>query len=330
MVHYERLAFLDQPAQIGWVAEGSSAAKAGILPGDRIVRIADIQNPTWEDVIPKAGLSPNQPLNVAIQRGDQILNKTVTPTPSGPDQFGSPGWVPYQPVLITEISPDLPAAKSGLKLGDIILFIDGVPMHSVDEVVHHVRDVNPGKPVEVTALRNGKQEKFNVTPVKSQIEGESEPVYRLGFRSAPMKVEKLPFGMALAKSIEQNRKYSLVIVELVEKMVRRQVSIKQMEGPIGIAKASGDAARETGWTPLLLLMAAISLNLGIFNLFPIPILDGGLILLLLIEGTMQRDISLNVKERIYQAAFVFLVLFACVIIYNDIVKQLPGLTTRLP
>jgi regulator of sigma E protease len=113
-------------------------------------------------------------------------------------------------------------------------------------------------------------------------------------------------------------------------MVQRKVSVKMMSGPIDIAKVSGEAAREPGWTPLLLLMAGISLNLGIFNLFPIPILDGGVILLLLIEGLMRRDISLHIKERIYQAAFVFLVLFAAMVIFNDITKTLPGLSKFLP
>jgi regulator of sigma E protease len=113
-------------------------------------------------------------------------------------------------------------------------------------------------------------------------------------------------------------------------MIERQTSIKQMEGPIGIARASGDAARQPGWTPLLGLMAMISLNLGIFNLLPIPILDGGFILLLIIEAVLRRDISIHIKERIYQTAFVFLLLFAAVVIYNDLMKALPGLAQRLP
>ena len=99
-----------------------------------------------------------------------------------------------------------------------------------------------------------------------------------------MQVDKLPFAQALNRSLDENKKYSLLIVDLVHKMVEHKTSIKQMEGPIGIARASGDAARQPGWTPLLSLMAMISLNLGIFNLLPIPILDGGMILLLIIEG----------------------------------------------
>jgi regulator of sigma E protease len=143
-------------------------------------------------------------------------------------------------------------------------------------------------------------------------------------------VDKLSFAQALNLSLEENKKYSLLIVDLVHKMVERKVSIKQLDGPIGIARASGEAAREPGWTPLLGLMAMISLNLGILNLLPIPILDGGRILELMVESIMRRDISLRIKERIYQTAFVFLVLFFVVVIYNDLMKALPGLARRLP
>ena len=108
------------------------------------------------------------------------------------------------------------------------------------------------------------------------------------------------------------------------------MSLRSVEGPIRIGQAAGEAASRKGWTPLLGLTAAISLNLGIFNLLPIPILDGGVILFLFIEGLMRRDISLHIKERVYQAAFVFLVLFAVMVIYNDLMKTIPGLADRLP
>src|SRR5437588_7646108 len=113
-------------------------------------------------------------------------------------------------------------------------------------------------------------------------------------------------------------------------MVQGKISPRAVSGPIGIAQDAGYAAEQKGWTPLMELTAGISLNLGIFNLLPIPILDGGVILLLLIESLMRRDISIQIKERIYQAAFVFLLLFAVTVIYNDIVKAVPGLYQRLP
>ncbi len=100
------------------------------------------------------------------------------------------------------------------------------------------------------------------------------------------------------------------------------MSPKSLEGPIGIARLSGQAARQ-GLGDLISLMAAVSLNLGIFNFFPIPVLDGGLLLLLLIEGTMRRDLSMRMKERVTQAGFIALMLIAVFVIYNDIVKTLP-------
>ena len=123
-------------------------------------------------------------------------------------------------------------------------------------------------------------------------------------------------------SLEQNKKFSFLIVEMVQKMVKGKVPMTQLDGPVRIAQLSGQAVRAPGWVPLMLLMAAISLNLGILNLMPIPILDGGLILLTTIEGLIRRDIDQRVKERIYQTAFVFLVIFAVAVVYNDVSKML--------
>jgi len=167
-------------------------------------------------------------------------------------------------------------------------------------------------------------------PELTEIGRNGEKRYRIGVSSLPLKVTTLAPVDAFKKSIDQNKKASLLILELVRKMIERKISMRSVEGPIRIGQAAGQAASEKGWTPLMALTAAISLNLGIFNLLPIPILDGGVILLLAVEGLMRRDISLQIKERIYQAAFVFLVLFAVMVIYNDLVKTLPGLAQHLP
>jgi regulator of sigma E protease len=328
MVRYEHPLFLDQPAVVGWVLENSPAAKAGIEQGDRIVRIDDQQNPTWEDVLLKAAVSsPKQPVSVAVQRGNEILEKQIQPVLEGNEQYGTVGWEPDQPITVTQLESSMPAAKAGLHLGDDIVAVNGTPMRSLFSVIHFLQQ-NGDKPVDVTVLRKGQTFNLKMTPVMTEEGGQKS--YRLGFRSEPVHIDKLPFAQALDRSLAENRKYSLLIVDLVHKMVERKVSIKQMEGPIGIARASGDAARQPGWTPLLSLMAMISLNLGIFNLLPIPILDGGIIMLLIVEAILRRDIKPRVKERIYQTAFVFLILFAAVVIYNDLMKALPGLAQRLP
>jgi regulator of sigma E protease len=222
----------------------------------------------------------------------------------------------------------MPAQKAGIKVGDRILSANGQDIPAVEALIQmlsHTKD----QPLQVTVLRDGQKLTFTVKPVLDTTGAGQEPAYRIGVASIPIKVVKLGFADALDRSLSDNKRSSFLILELLQKMVRRKVSMRQVDGPIGIGSAVGQAAREEGWTPLFLITAAISLNLGIMNLLPIPILDGGVILLLFIETLMQKEISLPIKERIYQAAFVFLVLFAVMVIYNDLVKTLPGLT-RMP
>jgi regulator of sigma E protease len=329
MVHFAYPADLDERAVVGWVNPDTPADKAGIQRGDTIIRVDDVQNPDWEQLEVKAALSPNQPLNFGILRDGKVMDKTLTPLPLGPNQYGSMGWLPQEPsVTLTTVEPDMPAAKAGMKLGDQILTVDGQEIPHVAaliQMLNHTKD----QPLDIVVLRDGQKKSFSVKPVLDARGPGPEPVYRIGVASLPMKVVKLNFPDALKRSLSDNKRSSFLILELLQKMAQRKVSMRQVDGPIGIGSAVGAAAREEGWTPLLLITAAISLNLGIMNLLPIPILDGGVILLLFIESLMQKEISLPIKERIYQAAFVFLVLFAVMVIYNDLVKTLPGLT-RMP
>jgi regulator of sigma E protease len=329
MVHYAHDWYTDQPTRVGWVDENSPADKAGIKSGDLITRLDGLTNPTWEDTKAKIAISPAQPLPVVLKRGDQTIEATLVPDTYGPSRVGEAGLEPSTGVVVDGIEPNMPAYQAGIRQGDEILAINGIGLHFVGELTDFLQK-NKEKPVEVTAMRDSKVTKYEMTPVLAA-NGQGGQAYRIGFMGGVRQhVDKLPFTEALSRSIEQNKKYAMLLVELVRKMVERKVSVKMMSSPIEIARISGEAAREPGWTPLLLLMAGISLNLGIFNLFPIPILDGGLMLLLLIEGLMRRDISLHIKERIYQAAFVFLVLFAAMVIFNDITKTLPGLSKLLP
>jgi regulator of sigma E protease len=330
MVKYEYPIYLDQPAVLAWVKPGSPAAENGLQPGDRIIRIDGIENPTWEQLEPKIWLSPNQPVTVTVQRGNEVFEKSITPKPITTSEVGWVGWFPPNPVTVGVLEPGMPAAKAGIEQGDRVVAIDGKPLPHIEAMIEQLQDTKD-KPVVLTILRDGKEFNVRVSPVLAKTEDPNEKRYRIGFGNQPqMKMSRLPFAEALNRSLLDNKKDCLLILELMKKLVERKVSIRAISGPIGIAQDAGEAAQAKGWTPLLMLTAAISLNLGIFNLLPIPILDGGVILLLLIEGFMRRDISLQIKERIYQAAFVFLVLFAMMVIYNDIAKTLPGLTGRMP
>jgi regulator of sigma E protease len=329
MVHYEYPAVLDEPAVVGWVNPNTPAEKAGIQIGDRIIRVDDIQNPNWEQLDIKDALSPNQPLKFSIERDGKVIEKVAAPEPMGPNQYGVMGWVPKESsVTLTTVEPGMPADKAGLKVGDRILTANGQDIPALEALVQMLNRTKD-QPLEIVVLRNGQKLTFTVKPTLAPGGPSQELRYRIGIASVPTKVVKLAFADALKRSLSENKRSSFLILELLQKMVQHKVSMKQVDGPIGIGSAVGAAAREEGWTPLLLITAAISLNLGIMNLLPIPILDGGVILLLFIESIMQKEISLPIKERIYQAAFVFLVLFAVMVIYNDLVKTLPGLT-RMP
>src|SRR5271166_2446382 len=171
MVHYEHPVFLDAPAVIGWVQESSPAAKAGIEQGDRIVRIDGTQNPTWEDVMLKVMVNSRQPLNVAIQRGNQVLEKQVQPQTDAGDQNSVVGWLPDQPITVTELDPDMPAAKAGLKVGDDIVAVNGTAMRSLFSVIHLLQQ-NGSKPVDVTLVRGGQKLNLQVTPVVTDDNGQ--------------------------------------------------------------------------------------------------------------------------------------------------------------
>jgi regulator of sigma E protease len=329
MVHYEYPVFMDKAAVIEGVKANSAAAVADLQPGDRIIKIDGITDPTWEQVQPRVMISPNQPLAVTIQRGEKVLEKTIVPKPVTSSEVGSAGWYPAEPVIVGQLDDNMPAIKAGLKEDDRIVAMDGKPLNSIEAMIEQLQQTKD-KPVDVTVLRGNQTLAFRLQPVLAKTDDPKQQRYRFGFLDKEeTTVKHLPFAQAFTLSLQENRKYSLLLLELAKKLVEGKVSPRMMSGPIGIAQEAGYAAQQKGWTPLLALTSGISLNLGVFNLLPIPILDGGVIFFLLIESLMGHDISLRIKERVYQAAFVFLVLFFVMVIFNDLVKTIPGLADRL-
>jgi regulator of sigma E protease len=322
MFHHETPIYWDQPAVLGWVIEGSPAQKAGLQPGDRIVRIQGVNDPTWEKVVYRIALNPDQPVEVDIQRGSETFHRTVVPQAVGRDKLGSAGWLPQGPAVVSTVEPGLPAANAGVQVGDVLTAVNGFPDATWLSVV---LEANKNKPIQLSVLRNNQPLTLTMTPVYvDDAENRGHKRYRIGVLiSEVMRVDKLPFRQALIRSIEDTRTNSGLVFELLGKVIGGKASVKQFSSPVGMARASGEAAMRGPWD-LLGFMALVSLQLALFNLLPIPILDGGLMLMLLIEGVIRRDIKQEIKERVYQAAFVFLMLFAAVVIYNDVIKQLHG------
>ncbi len=322
MIRFERLAIQSEPAVIGGVDPNSPAAKADLQDGDRITAIDGKPNPTWEDVTLKVVASARRPITVSIERDGRTFDVTLTPVTDPVSGVGYVGWNERVPIQLGEILPGMPGEKAGLKKGDILLTVDGEPVHSKHKLPDALQR-KAGQPVQVEYLRDGQKHVTTLTPVFQQL-GDDPAAWKVGV-SLIEKYERvatrLSFREALHESLEQNRKNATLIFQFLNGLIQRRMSPRSLEGPIGIARLSGQAARQ-GSFDLVLLMSAISLNLGIFNLLPIPILDGGVILLLLFESLLGRDISLAVKERIVQVGFVFLMLLFVFVIYNDIVKSL--------
>jgi regulator of sigma E protease len=326
MLHNEVQEYVSGPAQTDYIPANTAALRTGIHSGDLIVHYDTIENPTWDQVFLRSLLNINQ--NIAfsyIHDGKRIDTKLFVESKGGADNFALDrlGLIPKMqnvPVQIDSLEPNMPAMRAGLEPHDQIASIDGIQLHSVPALLSYLQD-QAGKPASLVILRNGHTIPVQLTPQLAEV-GDGTKDYRIGFRPVqpPVKVERLPFSKALASSWDFNKKSSLLIVEVIKRMFTRQVSVRSLSGPIGIGQQIHMAAAMPGWMPIIGLMANISINLAIFNLLPIPILDGGMILFLLVESVLRRDLNQQLKERVYQVAFVCILVFAFMVICNDISK----------
>ncbi len=313
-----------------WVAPDSPAAQAGFQPGDRILRFDVFNKPDWGQIDAQSRLNANQTVHVTVQRGDQNLALNLHILASAKtDSFDltDEGLLPqefYGPIKVNEVTPGQPAEQAGLRSGDAIEAVDGHAFHTITSLLVYMQQ-GQGAPINLTVLRNGQTLHLVAHPAKL------DTGYKLGFSYIlpPFRKQPLSFGQAVAKSNQFFGQNTFIVLEVLERLFTRKVAISQLQGPVGIARMAGEAAEIKGWEPKFTLAAEISINLGILNLLPFPILDGGMIMFLVIESFMKRDINLMVKERIYQAAFVLLLVFFAFIMFSDVTK-LPMFTHMKP
>jgi regulator of sigma E protease len=304
-------------SDIGYIVPGSAAAKAGLKEGDRIVQIGNIVNPTWEDISLTEVASADHALSVSVDRNGERKVFNVTPVLDPKTGTGFAGWDEPNEIEIGGMKAGSPAAKAGLQPGDIIVSVDGQPIHSTPKV-HDIVNAKGGQPVEVVFSRHGVLNHARLTPAVSENNFAKEWLIGVTVQRKVVYVS-LPFPEALSASVRVNTKSAAFIYRLLRGIAERRMSPKSVSGPIGIVQMSGEEARE-GPLQYLGLMAALSLNLAIVNLLPIPILDGGTIVMLLVEMFMRRDLSLQVKEAALRLGFVFIMALVAFVIYNDISK----------
>jgi regulator of sigma E protease len=311
----EKGAYEDQPPVVGVVATDSVAARADIKPGDRIVSVAGRPVATWEQFLIAVGTKPDREIEIGLLRDGLEQTRKVTPTVVRQNrfEFGDIGVLPKVNPYVRSVQPGGAAESAGIKNGDIVLAVDGKPITFSYQLKEAIAK-HPEQAISLTIMRDGQQQVIRATPARNGTEG----LLGIGIGDETVKI-KPGVGQAIAISFEKNVEYSRLIFQTLWGLLTRETSPKQLMGPVAIAQLSGEAA-SLSWIALFSLMASISLNLGLLNLMPIPVLDGGHIFIMALEGLARRDFSMRVKEKMLLAGFVLILMLMVTVIYNDLTR----------
>jgi regulator of sigma E protease len=313
-------AFLNKPIVVAAPPTQQAAASDSLQSGDRVVSVNSLKNPTWEQVQSLlARTAPGTSLKVEVENNG--ATRTIT-LPLKNDPTARPfGYFPI-PARISEVASGTPADHAGLRAGDVVRAINGQKIEYWDQFVELVRG-SGGKTLQLEVERGGQTLSLSVTP-KQGLADTTDTKYQIGVAPEPALAYKR-VGPVQALSEAGSRTWEIVedTIGVFGKLFSGRVSVKQLQSVVGISRAAGEAVSQGAFT-VISLMALISVNLGILNLLPIPILDGGHILLLSLEGIRRRDFSLAFKERFIQVGLVFLLVLFAYVMYNDVVRLLPS------
>jgi regulator of sigma E protease len=313
--------FYTEAPVIGWVDEGSAADKAGLQLGDRILNIDRQPMENWEDVylFIKMAATPSHTFKLLVDRGGRRLNIRLTPEAEESKELGGLGFAHYMAPEVGQLTPGFPAEEAGLQVGDIITHIDNEPIShwlELSQIIHN----RPEQELKLTVNRQGSTLTIPITPRLQEPSG----IGLIGI-APPQPVALKRYGPVEAVRHgyqEVNELFGLTI-EFLWRVLSGRASTKSIGGPIAIAQIAGEAAA-SGIADLFWVMGFISLQLGILNLLPIPILDGGLILFLLIEAVLRRPISLKKRELAQQIGLALIILLMIFAFYNDIMRLIVG------
>jgi regulator of sigma E protease len=311
----EKGAYENQPPVVGVVTPDSVASRADIKPGDRIVSVAGRPVSTWEQFLVAVGTKPDREVELGLLRDGLEQTRRVTPAVIRQNrfEFGDIGVLPNVHPFVRSVQLGGAAEAAGIKTGDVVLAVNGQPItfnyHLKEAIAKH-----PEQPITLNGLRDGKPLTIQATPARNGNEG----LLGIGIGDETVKF-KPGVAQAITLSVERNIEYAGLIFQTLWGLVTRETSPKQLMGPVAIAQLSGEAA-SLSWIALFSLMASISLNLGLLNLMPIPILDGGHIFIMALEGLARRDFSMKVKEKMLLAGFVLILMLMVTVIYNDLTR----------
>ncbi len=298
---------------IAGVIEGKPAAKAGLQAGDRILSIKGEPVLDYYDIRLLISMNSGTPVEVVYDRGGAVRKTVLTPEKEQ-GEFGPIGRAGLEfgaEPIVGGVLPNTPAAVAGLRAGDTIVSANGKPTPSLEKFVI-VSDELKTQPLPVEIARGSQRLQLTLAPIADEELAISRGILR------QTKTIQLGFVPALRYSVAENWKMLRLAMSALARLFRPEGSVKELSGPVNIARIAGMAI-QAGWMQTMKLMALISLQLGVMNLLPIPVLDGGHIMILLIEGVARRDLSLRVKERIQQVGFAALATLMLVVIYNDVI-----------
>ena len=310
---------------VGVVKAGGVAEQAGIQKGDRIVNFGGVENPTWQRIEHDAFVSPEQSVPVTVERGGQKIQLSLTPakTEIKGNVIGDIEFQPdmgVEPVVVGTIKPDAPAAQSGLQVGDRVLAFNGQTVRNSSELSAQIRD-NKDAPANIVVERNGKQEQ-----IQTQAKLDDDGVYRVGIgfsRGSITTREQVGVGTAASYAVNANVEIIRLTGKVFGQLFSGQRSVKDagLAGPVGIVQIISQVVTEAGFAGLFSILAVISLNLGVFNLLPIPLLDGGQIMVLGIEKVMSffgKTLSMAIKEKIQFAGLAIILLLMVFTLFLDV------------
>jgi regulator of sigma E protease len=308
-----------------YIQPGGAADQAGLKPGDRIVSFNGNDNPSWDAITGDALLSPGRPMPVVVNRNGSEVALTITPTTKteNGEAAGYLDFIPDYgglPVVVGDVSPGSPAQDAGLKEGDRFVAIGGESVKSSEQVTQYIRSHNAQR-IPITVQRNGQN--VELTTDERRMDGKLGVVV-----SEQYPLHSANVASAGKYALNQNLQILRLTGKALGQVFTGQRSVRNtLSGPIGIYQATQKSIERLGWDGVFGMLGFLSLNLGIFNLLPIPVLDGGAIFLLLIEGLLALiglSISAAVRDRIQQVGFVVVLLLMVFVITNDILKSIGG------
>ncbi len=314
-------AFMDKPAIIAGLNEADPLRAAGVTAGDKIVEVNGVATPTWEKAEEQlASLKSQAQVHFTVEH--EGMSRRVDAPGSVLAQVDAPFWYLPVPPIVLYVTKGLPASRAGLKPDDLIVSVNGKPVENWTLFVDSIKHSN-GAALKTVVNRGGKLVTVVLQPETGPGE-DGKPTYRIGVQG-PKQVyayKKATFVASVENAGEATWYGTEQLLGIVGKLFSGRVSVNQLQGVVRIAGQAGQAVHE-GPSEVVNLMAMISLNLGILNLLPIPILDGGNILLLTLESLWRRDFSMAFKERFVQVGLVFLLVLFAVVMYNDVASYLP-------